>query len=882
MKTVKKRNGEIVPLDINKFHKMVEWTCEGLTNVSPSEIELNSSIQFVDGVSTSDIHKITTKSIADLISERAPNYQYVAARSLLMDIRKEVFGRFEPKPLIDIIKKNIELGFYEDLFRFYSEDELNYLDTKINHNKDFNFTYSGLRTLTDKYMIQDRINKKLLESPQQLMMLVSAVLFKNETVDRLKQVVSYYNDLSDFLISLPSPIMSGLRTPVKGYSSCCLIDAGDSKESLTSANSASVIMTTIRAGIGLSVSSIRGIGASVANNTILHNGKVSILKWFESAVKWASQGARGGSATTYTPCWDWEIEKIINLKSNKSTEENSVKKLDYGIGFPSLFFDRVAKNEEWTLFSADDTRDLLKNLYNTELWNKTYVAFEAKKGIRKHKVNARELLKDYAIQYFETGRLYPLFLSNVNANGPFKDSLYMSNLCSEVLLPVKPLKHILDPDGEIALCILSNVNAGRVKSLDQLEALAYKIVRGLDNLIDIQEYPLPAAENSTINGRYLGVGISDWAHYLTRHKVRYNTQEALDLAEEFMEHWQYNLLKASNRLARERGEAPWFRSRSKYADGWLPNDGKWRFISKEDWEQLRADIVKDGLRNLTLSAIPPAGCQTKEGTIQTKEGIKSLEQIMDSRGINHLELEHHGQPCWNNLSHPIKIPTRQGDREVYRVWYNGSVRTRKVYFDDGAEYEFSLNHKLFVNNHWVEVEFLKIGDVVESLRFGSAVVKLEFNINHTYDIEVPEVHEYFLSNGCISHNTSSDVSNSTSGLDMPRDFLTTKSSKYGPIKQIVPNFSKGSSYYTLADEVDNIAYLDMISKFQLYDDQSISTNTWWSTKDFDSEGKFPIGKLIKAIVHAQKIGLKSLYYCNFIEDDTQQSDDGCSGGGCSV
>lgn len=735
-KTVTKRSGNLEEHNIEKFHRMIEWACEGLANVSVSEIELNASIQFIDKIKTSDMHKITIKSASDLISVRNPNYQYVAARLLLMELRKEVFNQFNPITLNETIKANIKLGYYENLYEFFSEEEINKLDKHINHKKDFNFTYCGLRTIIDKYTVQDRVNNKLLESPQQLMMLVSAVLFKNEKEKRIEQICSYYDDLSDFKISLPSPIMSGLRTPIKGYSSCCLIDNGDTKETLTAGNGAAVIMTTIRAGIGEFNGNIRGINAPVANGTVKHTGIVPILKWNESAVKSFSQGSRGGGATSFHGCWNWEIEKIINLKSNKSTDENSVRKLDYGIGFTSLFFDRVAKNGKWTLFSAEETRDLYDNLVDEELWNKTYINYEKSNDIRKNVINARDLLLAWALQYFETGRIYPLFLTNAN-KGPLKSPIKMSNLCLEILLPVEPLEHLYDENGEIALCILTNTNAGKIKNLAELEALAYKIVKGLDNLIDIQEYPLPAAENSTLNARYLGIGVSDWMHYLTKHKVRYNSKEALDLAEEYAEHQQFYLLKASNQLAKERGEAPWFREKSKYADGWLPNDGNWRFIPKEQWEQLRLDIKKYGLRHLTLSAIPPAG-------------------------------------------------------------------------------------------------------------------------------------------------TSSDVSNSISGLDIPRDFITTKKSKYGPVKQLVPNFSKGSSYYTLAEEVDNISYLNMIEKFQLYTDQSISTNLYNSQKDLNEDGKYPIKKLIKSVIHAQKIGLKSLYYSNWISPDEEDSAPECEGGGCSV
>lgn len=730
-----KRDGRKENKDISKIQKMTNWSTEGLNNVSASEIELNASLQFTDGMLTSDIHKIITRSCADLISPRTPNYQFAAARLQLMEIRKEVFGDFEPYSLLKQMKKNIENNMYEDLFLYFTEDEVNYYDSIIVHDKDFNFTYAGIRTFLDSYILKD--NGTPTESPQHVNMLVSMTLFKNEkdVILRKQLIKEYYTDLSDFKISLPSPFMSGLRTPVKGYSSCCLIDAGDSRESLTAANSASIVMSTFRAGIGLFGGNVRGIGAWVANKCIKHTGITQIYKWMESAVRAFAQPNRGGAATVYNACWNWEIEKIINLKSNKSTEENSVKKLDYGVGFPNLFFERVAKNEKWTLFSAEETRDLFENLVDEELWNKTYINYEKRKDVRKKEINARQLLFDFATQYFETGRIYPLFLTNAN-KGPLKVPIKMSNLCAEILLYVKELKDLYDDKGEIALCILTNINAGKLKSLDDLPRLARSTVRGLDNVIDIQEYPLPAAKNSTINNRYIGIGTSDWAHYLTKHKVKYNTQEALDLAEEFAEKWQYNLLRASCDLAKERGEAPFFRERSKYADGWLPNDGNWRFISKEKWEELRADIIKYGLRHLVLSAIPPAA-------------------------------------------------------------------------------------------------------------------------------------------------TSSDLSNSTSGLDFPRDFVTTKTSKSGPVKQVVPNFAKGSSYYTLAEEVDNIEYLNMLSKFAMYLDQSISANVYWSKKDLNETGQFPIKKLIKAIIHANKIGMKTLYYSNYIMDENEEKP-GCESGGCSV
>lgn len=424
----KKRDGSTEPKDISKIHKMTQWMCEGISNVSPSEIEIRANLQFFDGMETTEIQKTLYRSAADLITDRTPNYQYVAARGLLTEIRKEVWGQYEPRHLSETIARNIELNIYENAYGYYNNNEIDYFNSKIKHERDLTYTYAGMRTVLDSYTLKK--DGVPVETPQEINMLVSMTLFKDEKdiILRKSLVVDYYNKLSSFEISLPSPFMSGLRTPLKGYASCCLIDTGDTRESLNAANSASIVMSTFRAGIGLFGGDIRGLGAWVANKTMKHTGVTQILKWFESAVRAFSQPNRGGAATSYHACWNWEIEKIITLKSNKSTDENSVKKLDYGIGFTNLFFERVANDENWTLFSAEETRDLFDNLVDEELWNKTYTDYEKRTDIRKKTISARQLLKDYAIQYFETGRMYPLFLTNAN-KGPIKAPIKMSNLC---------------------------------------------------------------------------------------------------------------------------------------------------------------------------------------------------------------------------------------------------------------------------------------------------------------------------------------------------------------------------------------------------------------------------------------------------------------------
>ena len=735
--TVTKRDGSLAELNIEKIHQSLEQASDGINNVSVSEVELQANLQLVDKIKTSDIHKVLTKTTADLISVRYPNYQYMAARLLLMENRKEVFGSYDPKPLLDMVKQNISLGYYENILEYFTEEEIQFYDSKINHNRDLEFTYAGLRTVFDKYAVKDKKTERIFETPQIIFMLVAMIGLKNQK----HLIVDFYHSLSTFKISLPSPIMSGLRTPTKGYASCCLIDLGDTKESLTAANSASVIMTAVKAGIGLHGGSVRGINAPVSNGTIEHTGVVPILKWFEGAVKAFSQGARGGGATIYFPFWNYEITKILTLKSNKSTDENSVRKLDYGIGFNQLIFDRAKDDLDVTLFSAEDTRELDTNLGDYNLWLQSYLKYE-KSHIRKTKIKARVLLKSFATEAFETGRYYPLFLDNVN-KGPLSRPIKMSNLCGEIYLNTTPLEHLYDPKGEIALCILSNINASKVK-LDEMPKMAKLLVHFLNNIIDIQEYPLPAAENSTKDNRYLGIGVSDWAQKLSKDKLQYYTNEALDVTEEYFETWQFCLLTASMELSKLDGEAPKFRENSEYASGYLPNKDKQRFISKKKWLKLSKDIIKYGLRNLTLSAVPPAA-------------------------------------------------------------------------------------------------------------------------------------------------TSSDLSNSTSGIDFPRDFLISKKSKSGPVKQIVPNFAKGSSFYTLAFEeaFDNKQYLHMVSKMQLYVDQGISTNTYWSEKDFVDD-KMSMGKLIQILRYAHKIGLKGLYYTNFDDQSIAKNSNGestpeeCEGGGCSV
>ncbi len=506
---IQKRDGSLVPLNIEKIHQNLLLASEGINNISVSEVELQANLQFKDKMKTSDIQKILIKSAADLISERYPNYQYFAGNLLMMENRKEVFGAFEPGTLLATINKNIKLGYYEDIFLDFTIDEINFYDSKIRHQRDEDFTYAGLRTVLDKFAVQDKKSSQIFETPQIIFMLVSMMMFKKEK----ELIIDFYNALSKFKISLPSPIMSGLRTAVKGYSSCCLIDAGDSKESLMAANSAVVTMTTIKAGIGIHAGGIRGLGAPVSNGTVTHTGNVPILKWFESSVKAFSQGARGGSATVYYPFWHWEIEKILTLKSNKSTDENSVRKMDYGIGLNQLVFDRAQSGENITLFSAEEVPELNNNLNNYDLWKETYIKYENKRGIRKKKVQARALLKSFATECFETGRYYPLYLDNAN-KGPLKAPIKMSNLCLagdtivETNLGEMTLQSIVESKEEISV-LSYNKDAGQeykkvtARAMTNPKARVMKITDGLKSIKCTEYHKIWTENRGYVEARHL-------------------------------------------------------------------------------------------------------------------------------------------------------------------------------------------------------------------------------------------------------------------------------------------------------------------------------------------------------------------------------------------
>jgi len=634
---VLKRDGRTEEFDANKIHEVLFWATKDIKGVSVSEIEINAKLQLFDGIKSESIHQLLIQSSADLITAETPNYQIVAANLLNYYLRKQVFGVSDNMPpLIDVIKDNIKNEVYDkEILEKYSADELDQLDNYIKHNRDYLFVYAGLQQLVDKYLLKDRHTNKVYETPQYMYMLISMVLHSDQPSNiRLRKIKSFYNDISTFKTSLPTPVMCGVRTPSRQYSSCTLIDVGDSLPSLFHSNTAVGYYTANRAGIGLNMGRIRAVGSKIRNGEVIHTGVIPFLKMFESTTKCCTQnGVRGGSSTTHFPFWHKEIQEILVLKNNRGTDDNRVRKMDYSIQFCRLFYKRFVQNENITLFSPHEVPDLYGAFVSdNEEFEKLYEQYESSRKISKTKVPARKLFMQFCQERIETGRMYVMNIDHTNSHSSFLDSVSMSNLCQEITLPTNPITHIDDTDsGEIALCVLSAINVGAISNLDQLEKICENIVTSLDYIIEHQFYPVAAALHMK-KRRSIGVGITNFAYFLAKNGVSYDDKEALDLADQLAEAIQYFLLKASNKLAQEKGACEWF-DKTKYSKGLLPIDTYCKEVDKlvkrkltYDWEALRKDIKKYGLRNSTLTALMP--CESSSLVTNSTNGIEPPRSLV--------------------------------------------------------------------------------------------------------------------------------------------------------------------------------------------------------------------------------------------------------------
>jgi len=643
--TVLKRDGSREVLDLEKMHKVVFYACENITGVSASEVEIRSHLQFYNGIKSTDIQETLIKAAADLICEETPNYQWVAGRLINYHLRKNVYGDFTPWHLKDIAKQNTRMGYYDpQFFRSYSNDEIEELNRYIKHERDEDIAYVGMEQFRGKYLVQNRVTGDIFETPQICYMMIAATLFIDyPREERMKWVKEYYDAISTFQLSLPTPVMAGVRTPQRQFSSCVLIETDDSLDSINATSSSIVKYVSQKAGIGVGAGKIRAIGSPVRNGDTSHTGVIPFYKLFQSSVKSCSQGGvRGGAATLYYPIWHLEVEDLLVLKNNKGTEDNRVRHLDYGVQFNKLMYERLLTGGDITLFSPSDVPGLYESFFNDQdEFKRLYETAERNTHIRKKRVSAQELFSSFMEERKNTGRVYLMNVDHANTHGAFDEKvapIHQSNLCCEIDLPTKPLNRIDDPEGEISLCTLSAINWGLIKTPGDFERPCTLAVRGLDALLDYQKYPVLAAELSTMKRRPVGIGIVNFAFWLAKNDTTYQDPN-LKLVDEWAEAWSYYLIKASADLAVEKG-APSGICETKYALGITPNmtykqevDELVPHVERQDWTGLRKQLQETGIRNSTLMALMPSetSAQISNSTngVEPPRAFVSVKQSKD-------------------------------------------------------------------------------------------------------------------------------------------------------------------------------------------------------------------------------------------------------------
>ena len=645
---VTKRDGSKEPLDIEKLHKVVFYACEDITGVSPSEVEIKSQIQFYNGITTKEIQETLIKAAADLITEETPNYQYVGGRLINYALRKEVYGNYDPFSVKELVERNTNSGFYDtELITKYTDDEWGKINSFVKHERDENLTYVAMEQLRGKYLVQNRVSGEIFETPQMCYILIAASLFQDYPVDsRLQWIKEYYDAISLHDISLPTPVMAGVRTPQRQFSSCVLIETDDSLDSINATAASVVKYVSQKAGIGIGGGSIRAIGSPIRKGDAYHTGIIPFYKHFQSAVKSCSQGGvRGGAATIYYPIWHLEVEDMLVLKNNKGTEENRVRHMDYGVQFNKLMYERLVTGGDITLFSPADVPGLYEAFFaDQDKFRELYETAERNTKLRKKTIKASDLFSAFMEERKNTGRIYLQNVDNANEHGSFIPALApirQSNLCAEITLPTKPLKDLNDPEGEISLCTLSAINWGNIRTPTDFERVCKLAVRGLDALLSYQNYPILAAQLSTEKRRPLGVGIINFAYWLAKHDLDYQNidSEGLALVDEWAEAWSYYLIKASADLAVEQGAISG-NMETKYGHGITPNqtykkdlDELIPHVERMDWDTLRAQLKATGIRNSTLMALMPS--ETSAQIANATNGIEPPRSLISIKQSKH-------------------------------------------------------------------------------------------------------------------------------------------------------------------------------------------------------------------------------------------------------
>lgn len=736
---VVKSSGITEEFEERKLMRVLTDACEGKA-VDPYHLFNQVKAQLSDGMNSKEIQKTAIKIAADNITVDDPDYQYVSARLAMYGLRKDVYGQFDPIPFKQLIEQNVEKRVYDpEILDKWSESEIAYLEKHIVHSRDFDFSYAGVMQLKEKYLCKNRNTNVIYETPQYAYMLIAMCLHQDEPRDtRIKYAIDFYTAVSLHKVSLPTPIMAGVRTPTRQFSSCVKIEAGDSLPSINKVSAAIVEYISKRAGIGINGGGIRAEGSAIRTGEVRHTGVIPFWKHFQTAVKSCSQGGvRGGAATMFYPIWHLEVEKLLVLKNNKGVEENRIRHLDYGVSINRLMMKRLVTNDYITLFSPNEHDAELYEKYfsNPEEFERLYLELEADPNVRKKRIKATDLFSVFSQERSGTGRIYPLFIDNVNSQSPYIESIKQSNLCMEIALPTYPLG---TEDEEIALCTLAAYNLGAIESPDEFEHLSKILVRALDNLLDYQNYPVAAAEKAK-NRRALGIGITNFAYFLAKNFVGYD-DSAKYLVHEWMEAMSYYNINASMLLAKERGANNWH-NRTRWAQGKLPIDWYNKNVDKLvepqyrlNWEYLREQVKKYGVRNDTTSAF---------------------------------------MPC----------------------------------------------------------------------------------------------------------ESSSQVSNSTNGIEPPRGLVSTKQSKDGLFNQVVPEVELLRDEYGLAwqiSKVSNYGYLTLVAIMQKFTDQSISANTYYDPARFP-DGKVPIERLFEELAFCSHYGIKSIYYSNTRDgaDGSEDDDSDC-------
>jgi len=730
---VTKRDGRKEPLDIEKLHKVVMWACEGITGVSASEVEIKSHLQFYEGIKTSDIQETVIKSAADLITEETPNYQYVAGRLISYHIRKDVYAQFEPWHITKLIKQNIELGLYDPhLLEDYTEEEWEQINSYIKHNRDEMLTYVAMEQFRGKYLVQNRVTNEIYESPQMTYMLIAATLFSSYGKSyRLQYVKDYYDAISTHQISLPTPVMAGVRTSQRQFSSCVLIETDDSLDSINATSSSIVRYVSQKAGIGINAGRIRAIKSPIRKGDAYHTGVIPFFKLFQAATRSCSQGGvRNGAATLYYPIWHLEVEDLLVLKNNKGTDDNRVRHMDYGVQFNKLMYERLLSGGDITLFSPSDVPGLYDAFFqDQDKFKELYETAERNTRIRKKTVKAIDLFSQFVQERKDTGRIYLMNVDHANTHGSFKQELApikQSNLCCEIDLPTKPLNDINDPNGEIALCTLSAINWGVFRSPEDMEKACRLAVRGLDALLTYQNYPVLAARMSTENRRPLGIGIINFAYWLAKNDFTYSNPNCLPEVDRWAQHWSYYLIKASADLAEEFGACP-KSNETKYHTGILPVDTYKRDVDElvphkdhVDWKGLREQLKKTGIRNSTLMALMPA--ETSAQISNSTNGVEPPRSYISIKQSKHGALTQ-VVPEFRRLKNKYELLWDQKSPEGYLK----IMAILQKYIDQGISVNTSYNPEFYEDHKVTMSDLLK--HIVMFYKYGGK----QLYYNNTYD-----------------------------------------------------------------------------------------------------------------------------------------------------